>query len=142
MILSVLIVLAVAVGIVIWLHPAFGRAPRGERLERISASPNYINGQFHNQEKTLEATSDRGILRALWDAIFESPADKVPSAPVKTVKTDLGALPLNDNSIVWLGHSSYFMTIEGERILVDPVLTSEFPMSLMMISAMTALLPR
>ena len=131
-ILSVLIVLAVAAGIVIWLHPAFGREPRGERLERISSSPNYRNGQFHNLEKTPEVTSDKGILRALWDAMFESPADKVPSSPVKAVKTDLCALLLTADHLVWLGHSSYFMTLDGKRILVDPVLTSEFPVSLMM----------
>lgn len=131
-ILSVLIVFAVAVGMVIWLHPTFGRAPRGERLERISTSPNYRNGLFHNLEKTPEVTSDKGILRALWDAMFESPADKVPSSPVKAIKTNLKTLPLTDNLLVWLGHSSYFMTLDGKRILVDPVLTSEFPVSLMM----------
>lgn len=131
-IFSVLILAVVAIGIVVWLHPAFGRSPRGERLERISASPNYRNGQFHNIEKTPEITSDKGFLRALWDALFESPADNVPSSPVKAVKTDLGALPLNENHLVWLGHSSYFMILDGKRILVDPVLTSEFPVSLMM----------
>lgn len=128
---SVLILL-VAVGMILWLNPAFGRSPRDERLERITASPNYRNGQFLNLEKTPEVTSDKGILRTLWDAMFESPKDKVPSAPVKAVKTNLRALPLNDNNLVWLGHSSYFMTLAGKRILVAPVLTSEFPVSLMM----------
>lgn len=117
---------------ILWLHSAFGRSPRSERLERISASPNYRNGQFHNLEKTHELTSDKGFLRALWDALFESPVDKVPSVPVEAVKTDLTALPLTDNRLVWLGHSSYFMLLDGKRILVDPVLTSEFPVSLMM----------
>lgn len=131
-IFSVLLILVVAIGMILRLHPAFGRSPQGERLERISASPNYRNGQFHNLEKTPEVTSDKGILRALWDALFESPVNKVPSVPVEAVKTDLTALPLTDNRLVWLGHSSYFMTLAGKRILVDPVLTSEFPVSLMM----------
>ncbi len=131
-IFSVLILAVVAVSMLLWLHPAFGRSPRGERLERISASPNYRNGQFHNIEKTPELTSDKGFLRALWDTLFESPADKVPSVQVEAVKTDLKALPLADNQLVWLGHSSYFMTLVGKKVLVDPVLTSEFPVSLMM----------
>lgn len=130
--LSVLVPLVAAVAMVIWLHPAFGRAPRGERLEQISASPNYRNGQFHNLEMTPEITSDKGFLRTLWEALFVSPADKVPSEPVKSMKTDLGNLPLADNRLIWLGHSSYFMTLAGKRVLVDPVLTSEFPVSLMM----------
>lgn len=129
---SVLILFVVAIGMILWLLPAFGRSPRGERLERISASPNYRNGQFYNIEKTPELTSDKGFLHALWDAMFDSPDDKVPSSPVKAMKTDLWSLPLIDNQLVWLGHSSYFMTLDGKRILVDPVLTSEFPVSLMM----------
>lgn len=131
-IISVLIILVVGVGMVIWLHPAFGRSPRGDRLERISASPNFRNGQFFNLEETPEVTSDKGLLRALWDAAFVRPADMTPSAPLKTIKSDLKVLPLNDNRLIWLGHSSYFMTLAGKRILVDPVLTSKFPVSLMM----------
>lgn len=131
-IISVLILFVIAVAMVIWLHPAFGRSPRGERLERISESPNFHNGQFFNLEETPEVTSDKGLLRALWDAAFVRPADMTPSAPVKSMKTELGELPLTDNRLVWLGHSSYFMTLAGKRILVDPVLTSEFPVSLMM----------
>lgn len=130
--ISVLILLAVAVIMVIWLHPAFGRSPRGERLKRISASPNFREGQFHNLEKTPEITSDKGLLRALWDAAFVRPADLTPSSPIKTIKTDLSSLSLTENKLVWLGHSSYFMILAGRRVLVDPVLTSEFPVSLMM----------
>lgn len=51
------------------------------------------------------------------------------------MKTNIGALPLTDNQLVWLGHSSYFMTLDWKRILVDPVLTSEFPVSLMMMKS-------
>lgn len=131
-VLSVLGLLAIAVGMVIWLHPAFGRSPRGERLERISASPHYRNGQFFNIEKTPEITSDKGLFRTLLDGAFHRPADLTPASPVKSIKTNLGELPLTDNRLVWLGHSSYFMTLSGKRILVDPVLTSEFPVSLMM----------
>ena len=130
--ISVLIILVIAVTLVIWLHPAFGRSPRGERLERISKSPNFHDGQFSNLEATPEITSSKGLLRALWDAAFDRPDDMTPSSPIQTVKTDLDQLPLDDNRLVWLGHSSYFMTLAGKRILVDPVLTSEFPVSLMM----------
>lgn len=131
-IISVLILLAVAVALVIWLHPAFGRSPRGERLERISASRNFRNGQFFNIEKTPEITSDKGVLRSLWDGVFNRPAGITPDSPIKSVKTNLEAIPLTDNRLVWLGHSSYFMILDGKRVLVDPVLTSGFPVSLMM----------
>lgn len=131
-ILSIVILLVIAMALIIWLHPVFGRSPRGERLEQIMTSPNYHNGQFKNLEETPAVTSDKGLIRALWDAAFVRPADMKPSAPIKAVKTDLGRLPLTVNQLVWLGHSSYFMILDGKRILVDPVLTSEFPVSLMM----------
>lgn len=59
-IFSVLILVVVGVGMILWLHPAFGRAPRGERLERISASPNYRNGQFFNIEKNARDNLRQG----------------------------------------------------------------------------------
>lgn len=33
-------------------RPEFGRAPRGERLERIRRSPNYRDGAFRNRHAT------------------------------------------------------------------------------------------
>lgn len=44
------------------------------------------------------------------------PLDSLPS-----VKTDLLALQADKDVLVWFGHSSYFMQINGKRILVDPV---------------------
>jgi hypothetical protein len=38
------------------------------------------------------------------------------------VKTDLASLPLEQDTLVWLGHSSWYMQLAGKRILIDPVL--------------------
>ncbi len=45
-----------------------------------------------------------------------TPIDSIPS-----VKTDLKNLDPDQDIMVWFGHSSYFMQIDGKRILVDPV---------------------
>ena len=37
---------------VAFAHPAFGRSPRGERLNRIKQSAHYIDGQFQNTSPT------------------------------------------------------------------------------------------
>jgi L-ascorbate metabolism protein UlaG (beta-lactamase superfamily) len=50
-------------------------------------------------------------------------ADRVPKAALPTAKTDLYGLPDTTTSIVWLGHSSYFIQARNFRILVDPVLS-------------------
>jgi L-ascorbate metabolism protein UlaG (beta-lactamase superfamily) len=37
---------------------------------------------------------------------------------------DLLHLPIDTNNLVWFGHSSYFIQIDGKRILVDPVFSA------------------
>ena len=46
--------------------------------------------------------------------------------------TDLKQLDLSKDAVVWFGHSSYLLINGGKKILVDPVLTTGFPASLMM----------
>jgi len=37
------------------------------------------------------------------------------------VKTDLASLPIEQDTMVWLGHSSWYIQLAGKRILIDPV---------------------
>ena len=41
-----IVAVAVIVGFVFVNQPSFGRAPQGERLERIKKSPHYTDGEF------------------------------------------------------------------------------------------------
>jgi L-ascorbate metabolism protein UlaG (beta-lactamase superfamily) len=47
--------------------------------------------------------------------------DKRPQNQIPSIKTDLHALNPNEDVLVWFGHSSYFIQIDGKKILVDPV---------------------
>ena len=40
-----------------------------------------------------------------------------------TVKTSLKSLDRNADTVIWLGHSSFFIQLGGQRILIDPVLS-------------------
>ena len=109
-------------------RPEFGKLPSGERLERIQASQNYKNGAFKNLNATQQITAEGGSLK-IWSDFRKAknrrPADKIPS-----VKTDLKRLSVDQNVLVWFGHSSYFMQIDGKKFLVDPVFcghASPFP---------------
>lgn len=69
----------------------------------------------------------------MWDNLTEKKPDNlVPSESIRTVKTDLKQLDLSKDAVVWFGHSSYLLINSGKKILVDPVLTTGFPASLMM----------
>jgi L-ascorbate metabolism protein UlaG (beta-lactamase superfamily) len=102
------------------LFPVFGKAPAGERLQRIRQSPNYKQDHFENlipTEVTLKGTS----LVKLLSEYRKRPADTAPADPIPSVHTDLRALPADTDSVVWFGHSSYLLKINGLYILVDPV---------------------
>jgi L-ascorbate metabolism protein UlaG (beta-lactamase superfamily) len=103
--------------------PKFGKLPSGERLLKIEASSNFKNGAFQNQSITPDLTEGASYFSVLKKFLFEKkkrakPVDKIPS-----LKTNLLNLDINKDVLVWFGHSSYFMQVDGKRILVDPVLS-------------------
>lgn len=116
--------------IVFLQQPKFGRQPTGERLEKIKRSPNYKNGTFQNLSITPDLTDGATYASVMKEFFFErksriKPVDKIPSK-----KTDLLNLDENADVLVWFGHSSYFIQLDGKRILVDPVFSgSASPLS-------------
>lgn len=119
-------------------HPAFG-VYRHVSKEKIQASPNYCDGMFRNREPTPQFTGDSNgpdTRNRRWKMLKRFLADKdsvrIPADPIETVKTDLKALPADEDWLVWFGHSSYLFCLGGKRFLVDPVLKPEFPSSLML----------
>lgn len=125
------VLLALAAFVVVYINlPKFGRAPRGERKARIERSPHFRDGQFQNQEPTPQLTSDKGMFSAFLGFLFESRPHTRPDSLVQIVKTDLKALPRDQNVLVWFGHSSYYLQSAGVRIAVDPVFEAASPVPL------------
>lgn len=99
----------------------FGKPSAGERLSFIQKSPNYKNGKFVNIHPTLEIAEGYTVLGVTYDQFFKKAERRSPVDIIPSVKTDLLNLPLDKDILVWFGHSSYFIQIDGKRILVDPV---------------------
>ena len=138
-----IIVLVAAVVAGVLAHPAFG-VYRHVSKEKIQSSPHYYNGMFQNQEPTPQFTGnvplntpikgkrrDGGSFRMIWRFLMDRDSVRIPKMPIEAVKTDLKALPTDEDWIVWFGHSSYLFCLDRKRFLVDPVLKPEFPASLM-----------
>ncbi|MFO7616051.1 MAG: MBL fold metallo-hydrolase [Bacteroidales bacterium] len=124
MLIAILICLLLYIGIRLCLtHPRFGKAPSGSRLERIRQSPNYRNGQFRNLRMTPQFTAEGSKFLLIARFLLRESDRRTPSEPLPTVKTDLRELPLNQDCLVWFGHSSVYLQIDGKRILIDPVLS-------------------
>lgn len=110
-------------------HPMFWANPSWDRLAKIEQSPNYHDGQFWNLTETPMMTpdengeNDTSILSWLkWDTGRRYPLHEIPS-----VKTDLKSLPKDQNTLVRLWHSAYFMILDGETYLIDPTLVTGSP---------------
>ena len=99
----------------------FGKMPSGERLERIIKSPNYRNGSFQNKHITPVMTEGVSYPQIMMNFIFGKKIRVTPKGEIPSVKTDLLHLDKKKDVLVWFGHSSYFMQIDGKRMLVDPV---------------------
>lgn len=110
----------------------FGRMPKGERLAKIKQSPNFRDGAFQNQSVTPQLTDGATYGKVMKEFLFGRPQRAMPSGEIPSMKTDLLSLDRNENILVWFGHSSYFMQVDGKRMLVDPVLSgSASPFSFM-----------
>ena len=102
-------------------HPGFGKAPSGERLESIKASPNFRNGKFENLSHTPNFTEGYTFWQVMYKFFFEKAPRRKPPGSIPSVKTDLRGLPPDEDVLVWFGHSSYYLQVGGKRMLVDPV---------------------
>lgn len=123
MILLVIIAVFVAAVAIFMQQEKFGSYPEGERLERIKKSPNFRDGQFQNQSHTPDLAEGETFFSVMRKFIFNKDPRNKPSDTIPAKKIDLKGLdPLKD-MMVWFGHSSYFMQVDGKRILVDPVLS-------------------
>jgi L-ascorbate metabolism protein UlaG (beta-lactamase superfamily) len=103
--------------------PKFGKMPSGNRLERVKQSPNYRAGKFQNLSHTPDLTEGVSYPAVIRQFLFSKQNRTKPSAILPSIKTDLHTLRPDENVLVWFGHSSYFMQVDGKRILVDPVLS-------------------
>jgi L-ascorbate metabolism protein UlaG (beta-lactamase superfamily) len=124
MIIALVIVAALILMVYVFmLQEKFGSTPADARLELIQRSPNFKNGKFQNQSHTPDLTEGVSYYAVLKEFFFSKQKQKKPSQSLPSKKTDLLHLPANENVLVWMGHSSYFMQVDGKTILVDPVLS-------------------
>ena len=102
-------------------QPQVGKAPTGKRLERIQKSPHYKNGRFDNLNLTPQLAEDTSMPEVMFKFLFGKTENSTPKQKFNFTKTDLKNLDPTENVYIWMGHSSYFIQIDGKKILVDPV---------------------
>ena len=112
------------VGGVLFLRnwPSFGGNISGERLKRAQASSHYLDGKFAN---TLPhpALQSGDIWGYLTEQFFGDQMRVPPSAiPISAIpRSSIQTQPPPGLRVIWLGHSSVYLELDGLRLLVDPV---------------------
>ncbi|MER7165080.1 MBL fold metallo-hydrolase [Micromonospora sp. NPDC000207] len=100
---------------------ALGGRVTGARAERAARSPQFHDGTFRNRgrSRSIAGAPDRDLVREL---IFGK-QQRHPRRPVPVVRPGAAPTPGDhaELNIVWYGHASALIEIEGRRVLLDPV---------------------
>ncbi|UTN02645.1 MBL fold metallo-hydrolase [Flavobacterium bizetiae] len=119
-ILAIIIVLGIAT--FLYMQKAtFGSLPSSKSMVQIEKSPHYKDGEFQNRIYTPTLAPGYSFWGEIQKQIFDKSVPTEPSKRIPSVKTDLKHLPADQNLLVWFGHSSALLQIDGKKILIDPI---------------------
>ncbi|MGN9777396.1 MBL fold metallo-hydrolase [Micromonospora sp. H33] len=100
---------------------ALGGRLTGARAERAACSPQYRAGAFRNpaSSRSMAGAPDRNLIREL---IFGK-QKRHPTAAVPLLRPadPPAGDAVRELNVIWYGHASALIEIEGRRVLVDPV---------------------
>nr|WP_199158489.1 MBL fold metallo-hydrolase [Pedobacter sp. ASV2] len=121
--IMILVSIIAVLGIITLIYiqqPQFGKVPSGDRLNKIKQSIHYQNGRFRNLVEKPTISDGYSILGETYQTLFKKWPRRSPIEVLPSVKNDLKHLPLDSNLMVWFGHSSVFIQLNGKRFLIDP----------------------
>ena len=134
--LTLLVILAVAIaatpGVAIFMaQKPFGRMPSGARKARIMRSPFFRDGILENETPARIGSSGEHLPVVMWKFLTrKKPARLVPAdGEVPVIRSGLAHLPDGGDWLVWFGHSSFLMCLDGRTLLFDPVFYKASPVS-------------
>ncbi|MDX2024542.1 MAG: MBL fold metallo-hydrolase [Deltaproteobacteria bacterium] len=110
--------LAVVTVTLVMAWPSFGSKAQGNRRQRMLASPQWKDGQFHNPQP---------LFNDPWGALIGmghvsdnvSPHEAVPVLSVDAAI--FSTPPASGLRVTWMGHSTVLVEIDGHRVLTDPM---------------------
>ncbi|ASW54514.1 MBL fold metallo-hydrolase [Plantactinospora sp. KBS50] len=108
----------------VWDVPAaFGGRSTGARADRLARSPQFGGQRFRNAVNTrsIMPPGEPGQERHLLRELVLGRQRRHPGAAVPVLRPG-PARPAPDGlAIIWYGHASTLVEIEGRRVLIDPV---------------------
>ncbi|WP_304233220.1 MBL fold metallo-hydrolase [Jiulongibacter sediminis] len=131
---TLLIVTGIGSYVFVTFHPVFGGKADETQKAEYQKSNQYQNGIFENQIETDMSMDFMEMLKMMPEFLsrpperepdFELPVEKIDSISITTA-------PDSTTQLTWFGHSAFLMTIEGKKVLIDPMFgESPSPISFM-----------
>lgn len=120
---SVILILLIIGILFVNLSSEFGGNHTDEDKVRYSKSEHFKEGKFENLSKANMDMSFGEIMTSLVDYVKGVPNSE-PNFTLPVEKVDSLNWEQNDstNRLVWFGHSSFLLKLDGKNILLDPML--------------------
>ena len=100
----------------------FGKVPQSADLEKVSKTSQYNGNKFINKQPTPMKIN----VIAVWKEFMKTRKNtKKPDFKVPVIKHAFSSFsdkPSEKLKVLWLGHSSVLIELDGLRLLIDPVL--------------------
>ncbi len=123
-ILSIVAIVLVIGVLFINLSPQFGGNISKQQKLIFEKSSNYENGKFQNIEKADVNMTGENFRKMFKEYFFKKHPNTKPENNVSVQKVDSVEIanPIkNKTDLIWFGHSSFLIQMEGKNILLDPV---------------------
>ncbi len=135
-IISIIIILILALGLLLSGCAAFGTRPNSEEKKKFLNSPQYKADRevFDNRIPNLQDNVKKRIEFKDYFKIFSSEEGLVPKKKLPEVHPlTADFLKSSENiKVIWLGHSTVLLNLKGKIVLIDPVFSgSASPFSFM-----------
>lgn len=121
--LCFLIVVSLGMVLFINLYPSFGGSPAQKAKDNYQGLNNYLDGKFVNLVPTKMDMSASNLLSMLKEYLSGG-KDRNPAGPIPVKQIDWNKLKSDEDSITWLGHSAFLLSINHKKLLLDPILGS------------------
>lgn len=105
---------------------AFGTRPGKEYDEKFKTSSHYNPEEkvfFNRRQDLIKEMRKRAMSFSTFKEWFAGGQNRKPTKPLPEIKPDMNEfVKLSpDIKVVWFGHSTFLLNLEGKIILVDPV---------------------
>lgn len=105
---------------------SFGSRPVASDHERFKVSQNFNPAKkvfFNRQQALMDEMRKKGFSFKLMREWFSARPEGAPSQPLPQVKPNFSEFVLEDgqSKLIWFGHSTFLMKVNGLNILIDPV---------------------